>query len=139
VSDLPYDCRECGACCVSSGRGGEGYVYLDRREAGRMRRLGLPVIPCEGGTKGRRGPSRLGTRPLPEVVGGGRVCVAFAGEIGGRCGCAVYPGRPTLCRYFEVGGFECRRARRWAGLPVWPRAPRPVLRPGEPGTCPERP
>jgi Fe-S-cluster containining protein len=106
-----YDCQQCGACCADQDASPEGgYVYLDKEESKRMKRMGLSVVQdC--------GDSFLGTRAYP----GGEaplVCVAFRGAIGGRCGCSIYASRPQGCRRFEVGSPLCRRARRDAGLAV---------------------
>ncbi len=39
------DCQLCGACCVQQGPfDGSSYVYLDRREAKQLRRMGLTVV-----------------------------------------------------------------------------------------------
>jgi Fe-S-cluster containining protein len=105
----PYDCQTCGACC-DNWFGTEEYVYLAPPEAGAMRRLGLPVHE-------RKGKHYLGTRPEPSGPGG-RSCAAFVGRVGGPCGCGVYGQRPAECRRFPVGDFECRLARREAGLPT---------------------
>jgi Fe-S-cluster containining protein len=103
-----YDCLECGACCLSGAGTGVDYVWLSKPEAKRMKRLGLTVVQV--------GPSPfLGARPH---AGGRSACVAFAGQVGGGCGCSIYRDRPGNCRSFEVGGPGCRAARAEAGLPV---------------------
>jgi uncharacterized protein len=109
---VPYDCQRCGACCVQLGPfDGAAYVYLDRLEARRMRWLGLPVLEAALGAR------FLGAAPH-EGAGGRPACVAFAGELGGACGCSVHADRPSVCRGFEVGGELCREARDQAGLPL---------------------
>jgi Fe-S-cluster containining protein len=110
-NESTYDCQECGACCVSQEVfSGSAYVYLTRDESKQMKRLGLSVVQVSG-------ESHLGTRA--RAGGDGRsVCVAFRGEVGGRCGCTVYQGRPRECRRFQVGGSWCKEARAEAGLPV---------------------
>jgi uncharacterized protein len=106
-----YDCQLCGACCVNYRRfDGAGYVYLTKDESKRMKRLGLSVVQATGGE------AHLGMRNRD--ASGKGVCVAFQGGIGGSCGCTVYAGRPSICRAFQVGGAECERARREAGLTV---------------------
>jgi Fe-S-cluster containining protein len=100
-----YDCQTCGACCANR-TGALAYVRLGRGEAGRMRRLGLPVVRTREG-------NYLGTKVDAD---GRRVCAAFEGGMGGTCSCGVYLDRPGTCRAFEVGGMECREARRAAGL-----------------------
>jgi hypothetical protein len=90
--------------------GCEGYIALESDEPRRLRRLGLPVIEWKGQLL-------LGTRPH-DGPGGDRVCVAFAGEVGGPCACAIHPERPRECRRFQAGSLGCRLARREAGLPA---------------------
>jgi Fe-S-cluster containining protein len=112
VDDAQYDCQSCGACCVHLGPyDGNAYVYLDKDEARRMLRLALRVIE-----------NALGSRCLAaaphEGAFGFPACVAFEGELGGRCGCSVYEERPDVCRQFEAGSDLCREARERAGLPL---------------------
>jgi Fe-S-cluster containining protein len=73
------------------------------------------------------GDSVLGTRPLADVAfdpilsdgpSPPTVCVAFAGTVGGPCGCSIYADRPAVCRRLPVGRRECVAARLDAGLPV---------------------
>jgi hypothetical protein len=80
-----YDCQKCGACCINNS-GSEGFAVLDEQEAGRMKRLGLPIARRSGG-------DALGCRPYAGQ-GGERICAAFAGEVGGPCGCSTYAERP---------------------------------------------
>lgn len=104
-----YDCQQCGACCVDYF-GTPGYIQLEAGEARRMRRLGLPVVNQFGhdalGTKAHAGP------------GGDTCCVAFVGEVGTSCACAIHPDRPSACVRFEAGSEGCRFARIEAGLPL---------------------
>jgi Fe-S-cluster containining protein len=107
-----FDCQSCGACCVHLGPSdGNAYVFLDREEAGRMRRLGLRVVE-----------SPLGARCLAaaphEGAWGYPACVAFEGQVGGRCACSIHPERPSVCREFEAGSDLCHEARERAGLPI---------------------
>jgi Fe-S-cluster containining protein len=90
---------------------GTSYVYLDRQEAKRLRRMGLTVV------QGALGDSYLGCRSFAGA-GGRPACVALRGEVGVACGCSIYPDRPNVCRQFEVGEALCRDAREQAGLPV---------------------
>ena len=107
-----YDCQACGACCVHLGPyDGNAYVPLDRAEALRMRRLGLRVVQAP------LGPRCLAAAPH-EGAWGYPACVAFEGELGGRCGCSVYHDRPSVCRRFEAGSEACREARERAGILV---------------------
>ena len=97
-------CNSCGACCVQHGtHDGSAYVYLDREEARRMTRLGLPVVEADFAAL------CLGARPH-RGAGGRPACVAFAGEMGVACGCSIYPHRPSVCREFEVGEQLCQES-----------------------------
>ncbi len=108
----PYDCQSCGACCVHLGAyDGDAYVYLDRGEAARMRRLGLRVVEAALGSKCLAAAPHEGAWGYP-------ACVAFEGEFGVRCGCSVYADRPSVCRDFGSGSDVCIEARERAGLPV---------------------
>jgi Fe-S-cluster containining protein len=106
---MDYDCQQCGACCVDYFGAG-GYIQLGQGEAARMRRLALPVVDWHGqrllGTRAHDGP------------GGATCCVAFVGQVGADCGCAIHPDRPHACRAFAAGSEGCRFARLEAGLPV---------------------
>jgi hypothetical protein len=90
--------------------GTEGHIQLTPGESARMRRLGLPVVSWHGqtllGTRGHDGP------------GGSTCCVAFVGQVGESCACAIHPDRPGACRRFEAGSDGCRFARAEAGLPL---------------------
>jgi Fe-S-cluster containining protein len=106
-----YACQECGACCLSGvAFSSVDYVFLRQDEAKRMKRLGLTVVQVEGRPF-------LGARPHAGA-GGLSACVAFAGQLGGQCGCSIYLDRPANCRAFEMGGAGCQQARAEAGLPV---------------------
>jgi Fe-S-cluster containining protein len=87
-----------------------GYVYLNRDESKRMKRLGLSVVQQSGN-------SFLGTR-AGAGAGTELVCVAFRGKVGGECACSIYAARPRACRGFEVGSPLCKEARENAGLPI---------------------
>jgi len=106
-----YDCQACGACCANHAHfPAVGYVYLDRQESRRMKRLGLSVVATAGN-------SYLGTRTTVDRKALS-LCVAFEGEVGGGCACSIYEFRPQGCRRYEAGGVQCRAARQEAGLPV---------------------
>lgn len=107
-----YDCQPCGASCLQQGLfDGTSYVYLDRREAKRLRRPGLTVVQdaLSDFYLGCRSHAGAGGRPA---------CVALEGKVGLRCGCSIYSDRPGVCRQFEVGKALCRAAREQAGLPI---------------------
>jgi Fe-S-cluster containining protein len=105
-----YDCRRCGACCLTSTPG-PGYVLLTDDEPHRLRSLGLPMVNDAAGQP------RLGTLPH-DAPGGTDACCAFEGAPGHPCICTIYDARPTRCREFEMGSEACRRARLRAGLAI---------------------
>jgi Fe-S-cluster containining protein len=106
-----YDCRQCGACCVSAHHTRAGYVVLTPPEAATLQRLGLPVLTRPEGSL------ELGTVPFAGE-GGGWICAAFQGTVGGACGCGVHEDRPATCRRLEVGSVVCLLARQEARLPL---------------------
>jgi hypothetical protein len=107
-----YDCQQCGACCVDYFATA-GYIQLQEHEAKRMQRLSLPVITWHGQIL-------LGTKPYQGRWSSAEAtcCVAFVGEVGTDCGCAIHPDRPRACREFEAGTEGCHFARIEAGLPI---------------------
>jgi hypothetical protein len=109
-----YDCETCGACCASPWDH-EGYVRLNDDDLQRLGALNLPIIlqPQQGDDAGAVIP-RLGTA----ISEGRRVCEAFAGCIGVRCGCSIYSDRPQACRQLAPAGPFCKAARQRLGLPV---------------------
>jgi Fe-S-cluster containining protein len=105
-----YDCRRCGACCLSTTKGG-GYVIVTPDEADRLRRLALPIITDDAGEL------RLGSQRY-DGPGSDAACVGFEGAPRFPCTCTIYDHRPTRCREFEMGSHACRLARLRAGLPI---------------------
>ncbi|OAI41814.1 hypothetical protein AYO40_07005, partial [Planctomycetaceae bacterium SCGC AG-212-D15] len=105
-----YDCRRCGACCLTSAPG-PGYVLLEEGEPERLAKLALPVV------RDGEGKLRLGIVPH-DAPGGSDACVAFEGAPGFPCTCTIYQARPTRCRQFEMGSEACRTARLRAGLAI---------------------
>lgn len=102
-----YDCQQCGACCISPSPA-YGYVRLAVVESMQLNKLGLPVV-SEQQTR------YLGTTPY-YGAGGERICTAFDGRVGQRCGCSIYTDRPGECRKFQAGSLGCKTAREEAGL-----------------------
>src|SRR4029077_13202800 len=83
---MEFDCQTCGACCASPFEG-EGYIPLERDEELRFLSLKLPMLeiiakPLEDRTV------LLGTHLNSQRR---RVCAGFAGNVGGRCACLIYP------------------------------------------------
>jgi Fe-S-cluster containining protein len=96
--------------------GGDGYVRLFDIDLERLRGSDLPILRDELPWSDRTEEVfQLGIR-LTDA--GRRICIAFEGEVGGRCGCGIYEQRPDACRKFEAGSSLCLEARRAAGLPV---------------------
>ena len=108
-SEPIYECEQCGACCANHGSfPATGFVFLTKDESKRMKRLRLSVVQASGNSfLGTR--SRAGAEIAP-------VCVAFRGDVGGKCHWSIYTSRPRACRRFEVGSLLCREARAAAGL-----------------------
>jgi Fe-S-cluster containining protein len=113
-----YDCQQCGACCIDY-LGRDRYVTLTSQEAERIRRLALPILDRFSRVFNE---TVLQLATVPYAGDGGEsICVAFAGHVGGHCGCSIYEDRPSTCRAFEPGTLQCRAAREATGLPAWPR------------------
>jgi Fe-S-cluster containining protein len=112
MSADPFDCQTCGACCICSFGERSGYVFLALDDVIRLGRVGLPLVASGEQTL-------LGTVAY-DGPGGERICAAFGGVVGGRCGCSIYLDRPRPCRNFEPGSRGCRQARHEAGLGAEP-------------------
>jgi uncharacterized protein len=125
LSHEPLDCVACGACCFG---GHDRYIQLFPEDLGR----GLPahaVVALGGETYMRMEAGHCAQlMPLP----------------GGGLACAVYAARPTACRAFRAGSFECGRSRhhRLAQADAM-RLPLvaivEVLQPGTPANFPDVP
>jgi Fe-S-cluster containining protein len=104
-----YDCQQCGACCAKpAGFPETAYVFLEREESKRLKRIGLSVVQTTSGPY-------LGVRAyVGDAVQS--ICVAFRGAIGAACRCSIYESRPRNCRRFTVGSALCLAARTEAGL-----------------------
>ncbi len=92
------DCQTCGACC----RGAYDSVTVAS---------GDPVI--------RRHPELVVHRETyVEIRRNGDRCAALSGgwAPGDRYACAIYQGRPRVCREFELGSAHCLEARQRVGL-----------------------
>lgn len=116
------DCRICGACCTMD-------VWLEDDEVAafllqkHLRRL-LTWRPV---AKDKHQVCYMRKRRVSP-----RSCVAFRGEIGEKCACAIYEDRPRGCRRFHPGNMACREVRREFGLgkETWLRRPRSDHYPG---------
>ena len=107
-----FDCRTCGACCVSPYTG-DAYVALDEREATRMALAHLPVVLQQQGGHPPEFVPKLGIKLIGNAT---KVCAAFEGVVCSTASCGIYEERPNACRQFEVGGKACREVRRSIGL-----------------------
>jgi Fe-S-cluster containining protein len=116
VTATPYDCQVCGACCAAVPSAATAYVRLFDIDLARLRGSDVPIYREENRwTDWTEEVLQLGIKMNEQ---GKRVCVAFDGEVGGRCGCALYSQRPEACRKFEAGSTLCKEARQAAGLPL---------------------
>ena len=96
------DCLTCGACCAFFHQ----IVVLDCDST--PRRLTWAVWDAADIS----GPKTRWLRREPDRGH----CIAFAGRVGERAGCAIYELRPRSCRAFEAGSDRCRAVRRAYGL-----------------------
>ena len=98
-------CLGCGACCIANDDG-DRYVDLDAEDVARLpARYRLRVV-------GHDYAPSLATKRTRD----GTTCCALQGRVGTTARCAIYGRRPTVCRAFEPGDYDCLRARREAGL-----------------------
>jgi uncharacterized protein len=97
-----FDCQACGACCATFD------VWLNEEDRARFERssrlVSLTVLqkPSAG--------AAWDWRFMKRDSDSGR-CVALEGPLT-RNRCTVYSDRPHLCRAFEPGSEDCRKARR---------------------------
>ena len=107
--DATNSCTACGACCATY-RVSFGCDELDAAPGGRVPAALVERIDA------RRVCMRGTTAAAPR-------CVALAGVVGERVGCAIYDRRPSPCRAFAPqagdgrGDAGCGDARRLHGLP----------------------
>ncbi|MBK6616280.1 YkgJ family cysteine cluster protein [Ottowia sp.] len=87
-------CTRCGACCAYSDTWPE-FGEEDELD-------GIPEHMCDS-DHGR-------------MKCDGDRCVALVGGIGQSVRCAVYEGRPNVCREFLPGTTACNQVRRYFGL-----------------------
>ena len=99
-SRMTLDCQSCGACCQAAG---EVVVRLGVDQV--ARHLTRSVRNKMGFASWEADDIRIMARNSAEQ------CVAFRGEIGASCRCAIYAKRPTNCREFVAGSAECHDAR----------------------------
>lgn len=100
----PYNCQECGACCIHAGEVEVGLdeptpKYLTRSVRRRM---------------GFFSDDWLDRRCMAKDDAGR--CRALRGDIGVSVRCSIYSKRPVVCRTFEPDCPECNAARTLTGL-----------------------
>ena len=108
-----YDCRRCGACCISNWDA-EAYVYVDDVDIARLqgsytKRTVKRLIACADDPLERG----LGTKTNKQ---GHIVCVGLRGSVGKQCSCRLYETRPRACQQFKPGSLACKGAREDVGL-----------------------
>lgn len=90
------DCTQCGACCFGKR---DAYITLLPEDAGR-------AIPAD-------------ITHLHEKKRYLRMCNGHCAQLSfsasGETLCAIYADRPTVCRAFRAGSFECMKARQHNG------------------------
>ncbi|WP_373356546.1 YkgJ family cysteine cluster protein [Pseudoroseicyclus sp. CXY001] len=96
MSSEIFDCLACGACCF--GRRA-AYVALSHEDSARA--IPAEAIFEEDG------------RPFLKMTSGH--CAQLMATPEGAA-CAIYAERPTACRAFRAGSFECRMARKHNGV-----------------------
>lgn len=96
MSDKPFDCVSCGACCFSRN---PRYLQLLPYDAGRT--LPPESLFTEGGTA------------YVKFACGHCIHLDLSD---GKAVCQVYEDRPEACRAFRTGSFECQKARRANGI-----------------------
>jgi Fe-S-cluster containining protein len=89
-----YDCAECGLCCIHLG----GPLYLYPQDIQRFESEKKTALM-----------ERFGTTDADHA------CPCLTGP---PYRCTIYPDRPLVCHYFEIGGRPCRELRAKHGLPV---------------------
>ena len=101
MTDAPFDCQRCGACCASLRV--DFSVFETESEGGQVPD-GLAVALSDRLCRLR------GTDHSPPR------CAALVGRVGERVACGIYAWRPSPCREFEAGSDACLQARRRLGL-----------------------
>jgi len=107
VSAAKFDCRACGACCISDCDG-DPFVYVTTKS---IRRLSGYYQRKLVNADGRRQGDRM-YLPVVRDVTRNTVCAALRGEAGTRVRCGIYERRPDACRDFRPGAPACLQARR---------------------------
>ena len=97
MSETSFDCVSCGACCFSRNP-----YYLALQPGDELRNIPTEsLIEADG-------------RQFIRFENGHCVHLKDDGLSGRVCG--IYEDRPTACRVFRSGSFECVKARRGNGF-----------------------
>jgi len=104
---MDYDCRTCGLCCIGDNNSGH-YVYVDQRDIHQLpnyyQQRVMPVYDSQLDLE-------IWALATKERDDGAHVCVAFEGQEGVSCRCAIYNARPQVCKDFEPRSRSCRDVR----------------------------
>ncbi|MBG6083168.1 YkgJ family cysteine cluster protein [Rubrivivax gelatinosus] len=92
----PSPCVSCGACCAYS------YDWPEFEEEDDLDGVPVEMCDCDHGRM-----KCVGDR-----------CVALEGVIGQAVRCAIYAGRPNVCRRFLPGTDACTQVRAYFKLPA---------------------
>jgi Fe-S-cluster containining protein len=104
VEPQPLDCRSCGVCCRQAS---DGRILVPAADIVRWRRRGRDDL-ADALVPGHF--SELGFPNKPDGS-----CIHL-GAPGHSNDCSIYPDRPSTCREFEPGSWQCLEFRREAGL-----------------------
>lgn len=102
IHPLRFECTRCGRCCETAG---DYHVFLDAREAERIREH-LQLSPA---WFRRRYLDRLADGTLVLAASGNERCI-FLGRDGA---CRIYPARPRQCRTYPFWPEVVTSARTW--------------------------
>lgn len=112
-----FDCRSCGACCISEN--GKHHIEISERDvlrfAPRTRKMHVLTTPVSE-TEQRYHLRVLPPPATPQMFVDSITCSLLEGAIGDGCKCSVYNQRPQACRDLEPGSKACLKAREGVGL-----------------------
>lgn len=102
-------CQTCGACCVLPNipRSLRYIINLTASDIARLPRTYRKLV-----INAPDGRVYMGLRRTPD----GFACVAFRGQVGRPCACAIYDQRPETCRRYRPGSRDCQNVRAAHGL-----------------------
>jgi uncharacterized protein len=106
-----FDCRKCGACCVSD-QDTVSYIELEAEDLKRLTPPQRKLLVVE-----EMGSNFLTTKK-EQSKAGHRVCAMHVGKVGKTSKCGIYAQRPRCCSEFKPGNRACLIARADVGLPT---------------------